>query len=300
MSGYYADVLPKWGVTVAPPGHHHTRHGWTQTDCPWCCTWGKFHLGWNDTSHAVACWKCGGRSAFLAVKMLSPRADLGDVLNYLKTASVGRLKVEPKLRGKYAEPPGVGPLLPPHEKYIRRRRSDDPWDPAEIQSVWGIGGIGPVKPGTKLRIPWRLFLPVHVGGNPVTWTTRSIQPKSTLRYFAALPEMEDMPIKEILYGWDYVTHTVVVVEGPLDAWAVGPGAVATCGTSVTDHQITLLGTIPRRVILFDNGKAAQRRAQKLAVELACYPGTTEIVTIDGNDPASAPRAELEAVRRAFL
>ena len=83
--------------------------------------------------------------------------------------------------------------------------------------------------GLHPRLPWRLFIPIHSHGRPISWTTRSIGTKDKKKYITASPAEEAAPHKQTLYGLDYCRHTVIVVEGPLDAWNIGPGAAATYG-----------------------------------------------------------------------
>jgi len=59
-----------------------------------------------------------------------------------------------------------------------------------------------------------------------------------------------------------------VVEGIFDAWRLGPGAVATFGTTVTAAQINVLvGLQKQAVLLFDNEQEAQQKAKELQAAL---------------------------------
>ena len=87
-----------------------------------------------------------------------------------------------------------------------------------------------------------------------------------------------MPIKNCVYGIDYVPNDMaVVVEGPADVWRLGYGSVCTCGTEVSAAQVYLLSQLERRYLLFDNEESAQRRAYELAELLAPFPGRTELI-----------------------
>jgi hypothetical protein len=105
-----------------------------------------------------------------------------------------------------------------------------------------------------------------------------------------------MPHRNLLYGEDYCRHTILVHEGPLDVWAVGPGATATCGTEFSPAQIRRIARYPRRGICFDSEPAAQTRARRLAAQLSLFPGETDLIKLDANDPGSAGAKELAELR----
>jgi DNA primase len=146
-------------------------------------------------------------------------------------------------------------------------------------------------------LSWRIWIPVHVRGELVTWTTRSIGDGG---YVSARPEEERTPIKHCLYGLDHCRHVAVVVEGPADVWKIGPGAVATFGVSYTQEQVALLAEIPIRVVCFDREVGAQRQATKLCRALEAHPGSTCRVELDAEDPGSASEEEVSALRKRFF
>lgn len=195
-----------------------------------------------------------------------------------KTKAAGRL-VEPKHRG---------PLQKPHRHYLRNRG----YEPKEIERLWQIEGIG-----IASRLSWRIYLPITWKRRRVSWTTRSISDRGQ-RYISASAQEEAIPHKHIVYGADYCRQSIVVVEGPLDAWRVGPGAGALFGTAYTQAQLSILSHYPYRTICFDAAPEAQERAEQLAGDLCCFPGITEVVVLDAADPGSASRREIRALRKA--
>ena len=286
------DALAELGVPFAEGGtHRHVHHGWMGVDCPQCSPGsGKFKLGINPRTFATTCWSCGRMRVGAALAAVSGRS-LSDILKLLPQLSreeTGHVTARP--RGRFTPPIGVGPLLEPHKRYLVARG----FDPDETTARWGIAGLGPL-----CALKWRLYIPVTMDGRDVSWTTRAVG-NSTLRYRAADPADESVPIHDTLYGWDYVRHTAIVCEGPTDVWAIGKGAVCTFGLNVSDVQIALLSSIPRRVVCFDNESNAQRRAQQLADELAVHAGETYVVRLSGDDPASSPPDEIAELRAQFL
>jgi DNA primase len=189
-------------------------------------------------------------------------------------------------------PKGLEPLSGRYSGYLRGRG----FDPDSIASLWGVQATGPVG-----RLSWRLWIPITLDGRVVSWTTRAIGEGVEPRYVSAAPEQEELNHKELLYGQDLVNQSVVIVEGPCDVWAVGPGAVAILGLMTTPKQIERLGRYPVRAICTDAEPAALRRAERLADVLQQFPGTTDVIELEtGSDPAEAEVGEIDEIRRRYL
>lgn len=288
-----ADVLEELGVPFAEGGsHHHVSQNWVGLDCPSCSPdSSKWKLGVPADGPAFAtCWTCGPQNLARALAEVSGRP-LGEVLRLLGGLEGRRAPREERPRGKLVLPSGVGPLLPAHRRYLRGRGLD----PAAVARLWGVGGIG-IAP----RLSWRLFVPVTHRGRTVSWTTRSIADKGR-RYHGASPAEEELPAKSVLYGADLARGAIVVVEGPADCWAVGPGAVATLGVSYTRAQLLAMSRYPVRAVCFDAEPEARRRARRLAADLSAFPGVTEVAELEtGKDASRASPAEVAELRKRFL
>jgi len=272
--------------------HHHVTEGWVGIDCPWCSPGsGRFRLGYNQSSHAVSCWTCGRHSLtdlihVLTGKSLTESKKLRDSIprrarNWDLSLSEGILRL----------PRGVGPMTECHWNYLRKRG----FGPPEIERLWSVQGIG-----LEIDLAWRLFIPIkEKSGRVISWTTRSIGDASR-RYVTAKSDQGILPAKSVLYGEEHTWHTAVIVEGPLDCWAIGPGAVATLGISYTKEQLDRMASYPTRVVCFDNEPEAQKRAKDLAQTLSGFPGRTHLVTLDAKDPASATKEEISQLRSIYL
>lgn len=276
------------GIPAAPEGHHHKTPNRVQIDCPFCSPHsGKFRLGIHSFTLAVNCWVCGSHRLWETLAQAS-----GAAVRDVGAACVGLVRhegvAEAPAAGKLALPGRVGPLLPVHRKYLRKRG----YDPDAVAAEWGVGGIG-----MAVKLAWRLFIPVHLEGRIVSWTTRSLS-KTGTRYSSAPPDKEEVPHKTLLYGGDKCGHAVIVCEGPLDAWKVGPGGIATFGVAYTPAQVIALSRFPVRYVCFDNEPDGRHAAAKLVEELLIFPGETYNVTLEtGKDPSRASAAELEQLRR---
>lgn len=277
-----------------PGEHHHVREGWIGLNCPWCprpsSRKGQWRLGIEIATGRTNCWSCGGRPLFEAIALLA-RISTGEVASLLQGVRFKYVQ-KPKKTGSLKTPRGAGPLAQAHRDYLSNRG----FDPLTIERLWGVQGIG-----IAARLQWRLFIPVFLDGEVVSWTTRRISStRAERRYISASPVEESIPLKETLYGIDLARSTIIIVEGPTDCWRIGPGAVGTFGTAITKAQVNLMSRFPRRVICLDSEDAAQRVAQSLLSTLSALPGETVNIELEADDPGSASLEEVEEIRRIYL
>ncbi len=271
----------------------HATAGWVQVECPYCEKGsGKFHLGINLLNHATNCYKCGRHSTVGVLVELTgqPYAICRQLLEEVGKAP-GRLIRTTEPSGRLRIPFGVEALRRPHRTYLEGRG----FNPDYIAQMWEVQGIS-IAP----RLGWRLWIPIHRQGRIVSWTTRAIG-NDKVRYKSAPVQDEAIPARHLLYGSDYVRHSVIVCEGPTDVWRIGPGAVATMGIQYSREQMLLLAEYPVRAICFDKGRIAQRQSEKLVHELLGFPGETYAIEIEtGQDVADAEQGEIDAIRGMFL
>lgn len=283
------NVLKRLNVTFAESGHHHTRPGWIQLEgCPFCGSQ-NYHLGINLHALYGNCWRCGGHHITQILGELGAPKRLAKEL--LEERDIYAPQYLPKERKGLVEPPGRGPLLEAHRRYLEEVRG---FNPEEIEKVWNIQGIG-----IASYLQWHIYIPITQDGQKVSWTARTLSEKEGVqRYTSASAEEEAINHRDVVYGLDYCQHSVVVVEGPTDAWAIGPGAGALFGIDFSAQQIRRLVRVPYRFVCFDSATAAQRRALELCNQLACFPGQTTNILLDAKDPGSASEKELKSLRRA--
>lgn len=282
-----------------PGEHEHARTGWVQVDCPWCGLEGHWRLGIQVRHLYANCWHCGRHNITEVIQALTGWGwgQAKDAAQALGAGALGTPGATPRPLGRLVLPKGLGPLQAAHTAYLRGRG----FDPAALAQLWGIQGLGwdgRRECGSALR--WRVWIPIHYRGKVVSWTTRSIAPDAHLRYVSAELDEEAMPHKELLYGEDYARHAIIIHEGPVDAWRVGPGAVATCGTAYSAAQVARMTRYPVRAVCFDNEPSAQARARQLCDKLMAFPGETMNVVLDAHDAAEAEEAEITHLRRHVL
>lgn len=283
------DILREHNIRYVDDSHRNVRTGWVGIEpCPWCGPGGSHggaNLGINLNGLYASCWRCGPK------RLSEVFARLG-----VPHAATRRLKRDRTQdtriphTGRYTPPQGVCELQKRHRQYLRGRG----FDPTALVKLWSIGGIGISHNG----LSWRVFIPVHQHGTPVTWTSRSTSQNETHRkYHTATPSQSSVPPSDVLYGVDYVRHAAVVVEGPADVWAVGPGAVCTLGLSYSRAQLLQLSRYSVGAVCYDSEPQAQRRANELVDELSLFGGQWSNIVLDANDPGSADKCEIELLRK---
>lgn len=290
-----ADLLRELGIPFVEGGSHKSvRSGWLGVEtCPFCGH-GDYYAGIPADKFAFSCWACGSRPFTQAVLRLSPKRPR-EVYDLLQE-SPGFREYEAErqsLKGKYELPCTPDGLKWAHVEYLRSRKIDQ----VAAVKLWQVSGFGHLAG----RYAWSLFLPVYHNGQAVSWTTRKIG-DAARRYDSAPKDKEALPIKSLLYGGDLVRNSCVVVEGPMDALRIGPGAVATFGAKVTPQQVAKIAKIPLRVVCFDSAGDAtgEREGQRLANELAPHDGRTILVELDAKDAAESSDKEIRNLRKWFL
>lgn len=285
----YQEILSDLGVPFVVEGHEHCRPGWVQLDCPYCSPRSQhWRLGLSLSGGYVHCWACGHHPIVEALAEITDRP-----YREIKALLGGAAKEAPRdlpRRGKLVVPPGVSPLSPAHRSHLSGRG----FRAQEIADLWGVKGIG-----IASSLQWRLWIPITLNWEVVSWTTRALG-ENQLRYISASPQQEAVNHKHLLYGEEYCRYAVIVHEGPTDVWATGPGAVATLGMGFHRKQVLRLAKYPTRVICFDNEPDAQRRAKELCRQLMAFPGETYNVVLSGKDAASSPEEEIRELRSRFL
>ncbi len=286
-------ILRELNVPYAE-NHHHSTVGWVQINCPFCSNRNSnsFRLGINLEGAYCNCWHCGGKR-LVDVLVEITQQPYHSIQDLLKGISRQTTEKKPKITGKLEIPFGVEVMGKPHRSYLKNKRK---LDPDEIERVWGVKGIG-----VGVDLSWRLWIPVHYRNEIVSWTTRSIGNSDRDRYICAAKEKESIPAKSLLYGSDFARHAIVIVEGPIDAWSIGPGCVSTLGTSYSKSQVLKMASYPIRAICFDTEPSAQHRAQSLAKELQSHPGETFVIELEsGKDANAADKSEILEIRHRFL
>lgn len=290
----FVDLLREHSIPAKTEGHEHCRPGWVQIDCPFCSpNSAHYRLGWNLAYNYGNCWACGPHGLVEIMTTLTGEP-ARNFVRFVTDLEREHVRTAPRRMGNLELPKGIGKLQYAHREFLVKRHFGNRI--AELENLWRIAGIG-----IAASHSWTIFIPIQLHGETVSWTTRSINNDAQVPYLSARPHQESMFHKHLLYGEDYVRHTAIWVEGPLDVWMVGPGAVCSFGLTYTPQQVTRFRQFARRVICFDNEPVAQRRACKLCDLLQTFPGETiNVVMETGKDTSRASRLEVQQLRQRFL
>lgn len=290
-------------VPFMTKGNKHCSPGWVQVICPFCEGSKDFHLGFNISKEFYHCYRCGshklgptiaalvGQSVSLtkeiigryrtgrhfseeiskeiphASKVILPGASLD--LEIAKKQSVG---------GQISS---FDPVLTQHARAIEylQKRGFIGHDLTDLIKTYNLHYTG-----ITGAYNFRIIAPIYFDGDLVSYQGRDYTGLSLKRYMAC-PKLEEVKDhKSCLYAMDLVkTNTVVIVEGIVDQWKLGPGAVATFGQTFTLAQVKLLvSRWQRRIVLYDKGAV---QAVKLANILSGFSGKTELVSLNSEkDP----------------
>lgn len=276
----WAEVLRDNRIPFIERGANVSR-GELNIRCPFCGSADpSFHMGLSLESGFWACWRNGEHRGKSPVRLLVKLLGVG-VNAARKLAGLGEDWVDPegfseavaRFMGRMSAVPVQEVLWPEvprsmrpiedrgatrhHFEYLHRRGFTEIPDLVRIYGLMAdVGG------------DWagRVVIPYLVGGRVSAWTGRAITDAS-IRYKDLILERCAAPIKQTVYNGDAlddpVAHTVVVVEGPVDALKLdfyardaGVRAVGLSTNTISDSQVDALlhkgGHFRRVLFMMDN------------------------------------------------
>lgn len=285
-------------VPFITTGNKHCLPGWVQTNCCFCMGPRNYHLGFNMINEYFNCWRCGWHPLDAVIATILKQT-IYEARNTIQEYRTGKPTVPASApieikRPTKIEVPG-GTLMKPHLDYLKKRGFDNEsieW----LVSTYKLKGTGPVGPDS-----FRIVAPIYFDGNLVSYQGRDYTEKSPLKYKACPKSLEIRDHKDCLYAMDLVKgDTVVIVEGIVDAWKLGPGAVATFGSAFTWAQVRLLvERWNRHVILFDPD--ADIEIHKLATAISGLCKTTTVAILKGwKDPGELTLEKGEEIMKKIM
>lgn len=256
-------------------------------DCPHCGdtrkrAWVSYKYGQPDPAtgwrmtHLVDCWneECyrehNRRHEFQMLLLGYGRASLAPPDESRGRRVVRGPAVLPGLVQGLDELPATHPAV----RYVASRG----FDPAGLARDFGVGYCLDATDDCQPALH-RLVIPVRLNGRLVGWQARRLDGKPKFKYFT----MPGMQTSQVVYNWDTLpaARVVVLVEGVVDAWSIGPGAGALFGKDLKEGQYQLLQSlVPRQpavVLLLDRDarEVAERTRTRL---LPAFPGRVVVVT----------------------
>jgi DNA primase len=256
--------------------------GWINICCPFCSD-ASNHMGIKLNDLRVSCWRCGSHKFIDVIielthcsykeakritnSLLSSGA--GDIPLFVKeeidtSSIITRLPQEstthfPKQHLQYLKARGFRPAA----KFVKKYK---------LQAVHTIG-----------KYKFRIIIPIFMNRQLVSFTSRGIVKTQSPKYLSAGRKDGKMNIKSTIYNYDHLPSNsdAIVVEGPLDVWKLGDGAVSTLGVKYTDRQIILLKNknIRNLFIIFDDDLTGHVGANSLSKVMAPLVKRVEIVRL---------------------
>lgn len=298
MNLYLLDIcsyLDSKGIQYSHSGKN-VSEGNVGIQCPFCDD-PSDHLGIHLENKTINCWRCGTRGTAVKLIMKLERIGFEQALERIASLTSRRKDISQKwTRSESEERTGLTSLTLPkecqnvlldqHRSFLEKRR----FDPDKIFSKYDLKCV-------EQSVNWkfRLIIPIKRHGRAVAWTGRDVTGQAQVPYLNAPKEQCVLPVKHTLYNLDSVRDTAIVVEGPLDVWRIGDGAVCTYGTKYTRQQILLLSKLRRVFVLFDSD--AKNLAKNFGADLSLFVPQTEILNLDQGDPADMAPSDVQELRK---
>jgi len=268
-------------------GGDNVSSGWIGTSCIFCIDHSN-HLGINLQSKAFNCLKCGETGSASKLVQTIDGVDWYKAKTIMEEFS-GALYTprEKKFQSKTALPIGASKKFPQsHLDFLSKRRYNE--GVIETYDLYATGPVGVYN--------HRIIIPVFVNRRMVAFVGRDITGQSDTPYRNSSEQYGTKDVKQVLYNIDNVIgNTVVIVEGVLDAWRVGDGAVCTFGTKYTREQLRLLKGMHRVFVLYDADAIAI--AHKLAYDLSSFVREIKVLEMSEGDPDTMTDDDVRALRK---
>ena len=270
--------------------------GWVNVQCPFCDD-SSNHCGIRKNDLRINCWKCGGHRFFNLITTLT-----GISFNEAKSLrlSLSRAGFDPPLMTA-GNGPGTHVIYPPestihfpkpHKEYLRSR-GFPPLKTIRKYKLRAVHTIGKYK--------FRIIIPIFMDRKLVSFTSRDITDQQEPKYFHLEKKKSIVDPKNAIYNYDTVTPNTdaILVEGPIDVWKMGDGAISIFGVHHTERQLILLKRkkIRKLFLLFDNDKDGRKAAKRLSTILAPLVQVLEVVTLQKiHDPGELSTTNVEVIK----
>lgn len=258
--------------------------------CPGCGDHSN-HGHFDIRTGRYSCWKCKGAPSGQALAWAAgiPVKTAQDLIRQYSDGKTTEIRKGPKTGGVDSiRLPGSRTCPPAHRRYLEGRG----FDPVDLEFHHGIQ-YTLMDRWEGIDTSYRVIIPVYdLDGSVVAWQGRAISKEQELRYIFPPVEKCVKHYKHTLYGAEACRNLrrVVVCEGVFDQWRLGPGSVATFGTSLTREQVNLLANWEEVVFLFDPEETAQAHAREYARDLAALGRRVEVCAAEfGTDRNGEPR-----------
>ena len=290
-----------FNVPFATEGHKHCREGWVNTTCPFCTGNPGMHLGYNMADDFYVGWRCGWKATHKALALLIHVSEKEAKEIARKYGGKSHVKSAVTVRvgqKKFRLPPSTAPMNDRHKRYLTKRK----FDPEVIEKIWDVQGTGPISLMDGISFSHRLVIPIYWENRIVSFQTRDITAKHSLRYITCPEQREIIKHKHIFYQAIPMkdSDACICVEGVTDAWRFGYGAIATFGIKYTKYQVREISKRFKKVfVVFDDDPQAIKQSEKLTAELILRGVDAYSIKIQG-DPGDMAQTDADALKKELL
>jgi len=290
-----------FNVPFATEGHKHCREGWVNTTCPFCTGNPGMHLGYNMADDFYVCWRCGWKATHKALALLIHVSEKEAKEIARKYGGKSHVKSTVTVRvgqKKFRLPPSTAPMNDRHKRYLTKRK----FDPEVIEKIWDVQGTGPISLMDGISFSHRLVIPIYWENRIVSFQTRDITAKHSLRYITCPEQREIIKHKHIFYQAIPTkdSDACICVEGVTDAWRFGYGAIATFGIKYTKYQVREISKRFKKVfVVFDDDPQAIKQSEKLTAELILRGVDAYSIKIQG-DPGDMAQTDADTLKKELL
>lgn len=278
----YEAILNQLNIPYWTSGKNNVE-GCLTIHCP-CCPEDdpdpSRHGNLNPETGSYSCWRCKGSHPAVVIARAG-RISVTAASNLIRKYKTG-IAVSKKLEVQMAESislPGSPIPQDVHRKYLEGRG----FDIDELCFYRGIKFTGMMEKWNGVDWGFRIIIPVYDRkNNLVSFQGRALFKQQEPRYLFPPKERQVRDCKTLLYGAEIckLDEPVIVVEGVMDAWKLGPGAVCTFGSSVTSEQVYELSRYRKVYLAFDNEPAAKEHALEVAKQLSSLGTEAFLVDTD--------------------
>ena len=290
-----------YGIFYATEGNKHCREGWVQINCPFCQGSLNYHLGFHLDDDYFVCWRCGWKSTtdVIAKLLKVSKDDAKGILRHYERKIALKDKTHLQIKSGTFSYEKIGEsCTKKHMSYLKKRK----YDAEQIINMFQLRGTGPCTILDKLNYSHRIIIPVFWEGQEVSFISRDITGKHSLRYITCPAKREVIEHKHILFAHPdtFKSSTCFVVEGVFDTFRFGIGAVATFGIKYTQEQMKLLSKLFNKVyVIYDSDPQAIISAYKLAYELRFRGVSSKVIEIEG-DPGDMEQEQANEMKIKYL
>lgn len=249
------------------------------------------HGNLDPATGKYSCWRCKGSHPSVVLARAG-RISVQAASDLIRKNTFGTALVKEEAAVEQATSirlPGSHKPYDLHSKYLTGRG----FDVDELIFYHGIRFTNMMEQWEGKDWGLRVIIPVNDRrNNLVSFQGRDITGKSPHRYMFPRKDQQVRDCKTLLYGAELCgsTDKLLVVEGVMDAWKAGRGAVATFGTGVSKEQILEMSAWKEVYLAFDNEPAAHEEAVGIAKELSALGSNAYIVNTDfGLNPDGSVR-----------